>query len=64
MSFSHLLTNADKLGKRFLEAAKSETGPQLITVATDGETFGGTSRSRTCAWRTSSSTRASRSSWR
>ncbi len=40
MSFSHLLTNADKLGHRFLETVQSRTGPQLIATATDGETFG------------------------
>ena len=41
VSFAHLLTNSDNLAKRLLAAARPDAkGPQLVNVATDGETFG------------------------
>ena len=40
VSFQHLLTSADRLGERLLAAARETLKPQLINIATDGETFG------------------------
>ena len=40
VSFAHLMTNSDDFAKRLASAARPTQEPQLVNVATDGETFG------------------------
>ncbi len=41
VSFAHLLTNSEDFARRLIAASKAGfAGPQLVNVATDGETFG------------------------
>jgi len=40
VSFAHLLTDASALANRVFAAARDDEEPQLVNVATDGETFG------------------------
>jgi len=40
MSFRHLLRSAESLARRLASVVKETAEPQLINVATDGETFG------------------------
>jgi len=40
VSFEHLLTNGDRFAERIAAAVPDRPGPIVVTIATDGETFG------------------------